>query len=74
MNAYYYQIKHKIDGDIVLEGIIRNAEDTIYPRQETAIVTLPFECEAHHFKSFEYTLEGWEIELTRDDVKRLRAN
>lgn len=74
MKAYYYRIAHKEDpSDIVLEGIIKDAEDMIYPRQETEIEELPYECEAHHFDSPNYKLVGWNIELTRDQARLCRC-
>lgn len=71
MNAYYYRIVEYNSltcqkGNIVLEGIIRNSEDTIYPSQETGIEELSYECEAHHFKHQDYILEGWNIEISRE--------
>jgi len=74
MEAYYYQIKHKIDGEIVDEGLIRHSEDRIYPQQKTGIDELPFECECHHFKAENYILDGWTIELNRSDVRRFRSS
>lgn len=63
MDAYYYRIIEKSSGSIVFQGIIRNSEDTIYPKQDTCIEDLPYECEAHHFSHPNYYLEGWEIEV-----------
>lgn len=73
MRAYYYQIKHIPDSEIVDEGIIRNSEDTIYPGQNTGIEELPSECECHHFEATNYICLGWEIELTRKDVREHQA-
>lgn len=78
MRAYYYKIIEYTEascmkGAIVDEGIIRNSEDTIYPRQNTGIKELPYECECHHFNIPNYRLEGWEISLTRQDVQDMKA-
>lgn len=75
MKATYYRIKEynrstQKEGNIVLEGIIRDSEDTIYPGQEfipeDGEMELPYECEAHHFKHPNYILEMWEIEISRE--------
>ena len=73
MKAYYYQIKHIIDSEIVDEGIIRNSEDTIYPAQNTGINTLPYECECHHFNdpTNTYVCIGWNIEINRDQARKM---
>ena len=63
MEAYYYSIRHKYTGEVVDKGIIRDSEDTIYPRQNTGIEELPFECEAHHFSSNNYELYGWKFDI-----------
>lgn len=73
ITAYYYSIVHKVDNEIVDEGIIRDSEDTIYPRQNTGIKELPFECEAHHFTSPNYKLVGWDISLTRDKCRKFKS-
>jgi len=73
MIGTYYAIKHKIDDEIVLEGIIRNTEDTIYPQQETGIEELPYECEAHHFRSENYKIEMCNFVITRDFVRKNRT-
>lgn len=73
MRAYYYSIVNKVRGSTVLEGIIRNSEDTIYPQQETYIPELPYECEAHNFSAPNYKLIGWKIELSFGDVVSLRV-
>ena len=64
MKAYFYSIRHKHTGNVVDKGIIRNSEDTIYPQQNTGIEELPYECEAHHFKSTDYELYGWYFDIS----------
>lgn len=73
MKAYYYQIQKVGTTEVVDEGIIRDSEDTIYPGQHTGIKELPSEVECHHCNVSGYLTIGWEIELTRDDVRRLRV-
>lgn len=70
MYCTYYAIyefnqlsQHK--GELVDEGIIRNSEDKIYPRQNTDIEDLPYECEAHHFQVEGYTIELIQLEITK---------
>lgn len=72
MKAYYYCIVNKKDNKIVLEGIIKDAEDTICPQQETDIEELPFECEAHHFKSENYNLLGFYFNIPREEINKYR--
>jgi len=59
MTATYYAIvefneSSQRRGEIVLEGIVRNSEDTIHPQQETGISDLPYECELQRFKAKGY--------------------
>lgn len=70
MKAVCYRIKSKISGDVVDEGIISHIEDSIYPAQNTGIVELPYECEAHHFKSSEYDIEFHEFEIVFDEKSK----
>lgn len=65
MKATYYCIKQIDNNSIVLEGIIRNAEDTIHPSQESGIDELPYECELHHFKADGYKAEYVDIDISR---------
>jgi len=58
MEAYYYKIQNKITKEVVIEGIIRESEDNIYPGR-SGIEELPIECEAHHFRNKDYELIGW---------------
>lgn len=79
MQATYYAIvefnqQSQTKGEIVLEGIVRNSEDTIYPSQETGIVDLPYECELHHFKAEGYIIETCNFIITRDIVKQNRTS
>ena len=79
MIATYYAIiefneSSQRKGEIVLEGIVRNSEDTIYPQQETGIEELPYECELHHFKANGYIIETCNFIITRDIVKQYRIN
>lgn len=60
-------------GEIILDGIIRNSEDIIYPSQETGINELPSECEAHHFKCDGYKIEICDFTITREFVKKYRT-
>ena len=72
MKAYYYRIyDSKILQKTILEGIIRNSEDTIYPAQEIDnedYPDLPYECEAHHFQCMGAKLEGFEINIPSDII------
>lgn len=77
MRAYYYKIVEfsnfsQKEGNIVEEGIIRDAEDTVYPRQNTGIKELPYECEAHHFRADGYKLEGFYFDITRQEIYQNR--
>ncbi len=79
MNAYYYKIVEYNPltcqfGGKVTEGIIRNAEDTIFPQQDTGIDELPYECEAHHFSHTNYQLQGFYISMTEELCERRRLN
>lgn len=74
MEATYYAIKETSTEDIVLEGIIKNSEDTIYPQQETGIEKLPYECEVHHFKVDGYKIEICDFIITREFVKQNRIS
>jgi hypothetical protein len=79
MTATYYAIvefnkSSQKKGEIVLEGIVRNSEDTIYPQQETGIEDLPYECELHHFESKGYIIETCNFVITRDIVKQYRTS
>lgn len=75
MTAYYYRIREYNSltcqkGKTILEGIIRNSEDIIFPGQEfipeEGQLELPYECEAHRFNHPDYILQGWNIEITTD--------
>jgi hypothetical protein len=49
-----YRITRKHTMEIVLEGLVSNSEDTIYPAQDEPCLLeefpdLPFECDWHHF-------------------------
>lgn len=72
VTAYYYQIIHNETKEIIDEGIIRDSEDTIFPRQNTGIKDLPYECEAHHFHAKGYTLVGWYFEVSREQINQGR--
>lgn len=72
MEAYYYSIRHKQTKEVVDKGIIRNSEDVIYPQQNTGIEELPYECEAHHFRSENYELYGWEFDIPFNDLVSYR--
>ena len=77
MIATYYAIvefneSSQKRGEIVLEGIVRNSEDIIYPQQETGIEELPHECELHHFEADNYIIETCNFVITRDIVKQYR--
>lgn len=78
MIATYYAIVEfneisQRKGEIVLEGIVRDSEDIIYPQQETGIEELPYECELHHFKAKGYVIETCNFVLTREEVKKNRT-
>ncbi len=78
MVATYYAIVEfnepsQMRGEIVLEGIVKDSEDTIYPRQETGIKELPFECELHKFKAEGYIIEYCNFVMTREMVKQNRT-
>ena len=68
MTATYYSIRKNTTGKIVDKGIIRDSEDTIYPGQNTGIEELPSECEAHKFKSDEYTIDIYKFSITREEM------
>ena len=78
MIATYYAIvefnkSSQKRGEIVLEGIVRDSEDTIYPQQETGIDELPYECELHHFKANGYIIETCNFVITRNIIKQYRT-
>ena len=63
----------KEESDII-EGIVRNSEDKIYPGQQVDIEELPFECELHHFKAEGFGIETCDFVITRELVKQYRIN
>jgi hypothetical protein len=73
MTAYYYSIIKLSTNNIIDEGIIRDAEDIIYPGQNTdSMYGLPFECEAHHFYAKGYKLIGWSFEISGKDLIKFK--
>lgn len=85
MEAVYYAIYEinvhtAIRGEIVLEGIVSESEGTIYPKQETGIEGLPYECELHHFNADidsmgnTHRIETCNFIITRDQVIKMRTN
>jgi hypothetical protein len=55
MQAVAYQIRRQDNNEILIEGIVRDSEDTIYPSQDESYLLeefpdLPSQVELHHFK------------------------
>lgn len=72
MIAYYYCIFEDKTSNTILEGIIKDPEDTIYPQQETGIKELPYECEAHHFQAKGYSIIGFNIDIPIEDIHKYK--
>lgn len=73
MEAFYYRIIDLFDNEIVDEGVIRHAEDIIYPQQNTGDDRLPFECECHHFEAEGFKCEGWYFDVTMSYIVSNRS-
>lgn len=72
MYAVAYRIKRQDDNQVLVQGIVRNSVDTIFPAPEinklTEFPELPFQCELHKFKVKGLVLETIEFELTWEEV------
>lgn len=66
---YEYNDVTCIKGKLVLEGIIRDSEDTIFPAQYTGIEDLPYECEVHKFRAKGYTIEINNFSVDKSQLK-----
>jgi len=69
VTGFVYQIKREDNDEVVLEGVLRNSEDTIYPAQHEPYLleefpTLPHECEFHHFSVPGLYTEGFYFSTT----------
>ena len=60
------------EGGIVMDGIVRDVYDCIYPVTETGIEELPYEIELRHFNANGYKLIHNEFDISYDDMDKFR--
>lgn len=76
MQAVAYRIINDATKEVVLEGIVRDTEDDIFPSQEAnwlleEFPDLPSQVELHHFKVKGLTLETKSFQITWDEISKL---
>jgi len=77
MEVIYYKIveynKHTCqEGDIVMEGIVEDLDEDIYPFSTIGNNELPYLIELRHFSHPDYKVISWEIEITRELAEKLK--
>ena len=75
VTGFIFEIKRKSTNEVLLQGILRNSEDTIYPAQERPDVLeefpeLPHECQFHHFKVSGLVAEGFYFSTTVQELEK----
>lgn len=73
VTGFVYTIRKEDTKEIILQGILRNSEDSIYPAQEEPYLLeefpdLPHECEFHHFKVKGLVAEGFYFSTTVSEL------
>lgn len=69
--GYFYEIVDKRSGEVILNGIISESEDSIFPAQHTGnYEELPSECEAHKFNGYNknFELNGFYFSLSKEEA------
>lgn len=78
MQATAYQIIRLSDDEVLLEGIVRDSEDRIYPAQEEPYLVeefpdMPYECELHHFQVTGCAIKTFNFEISWNEAIRRRC-
>lgn len=78
MEGFAYEIKRQDTNETILQGILRNSEDTIYPAQEEPYLveefpSLPYECEFHHFKVEGLIASGFYFDTSIEELEKWKV-